>query len=127
MKLAILTSFIASVAAIARALTGCVTIFVSKTKAEMEALAKKLNPVLSFYNPLNLAEAEFRGQSNEATIGFLCHSEILKHRRIAVSSLYVSDSFLYMVDVCLCRIYCPRQRNKYSMGHANANGWITFS
>lgn len=34
---------------------------VSETKADLEVLAKKLNPVLGFYDPLNLAEAEFWG------------------------------------------------------------------
>jgi hypothetical protein len=39
-------------------------------------LAKKLNPIVGFYDPLNLAEAEFWGQTNEQTIGFLRHAEI---------------------------------------------------
>jgi hypothetical protein len=47
-----------------------------ETKADLEALAKKLNPVVGFYDPLNLAEAEFWGQTNEQTIGFLRHAEI---------------------------------------------------
>merc|ERR1719203_1427794 len=55
----------------------------SETKADLEALAKELNPVIGFYDPLNLAEAEFWGNTNEATIGFLRHSEI-KHGRIAM-------------------------------------------
>ena len=52
------------------------SVAVSETKADLEALAKKLNPVIGFYDPLNLAEAQFWGASNEATIGFLRHSEI---------------------------------------------------
>ena len=83
MKLAILASILGSAAAFAPAQTGRATTAVSESKADLEALAKKLNPVLGFYDPLNLAEAEFWGQSNEATIGFLRHSEI-KHGRIAV-------------------------------------------
>eukprot|EP00532_Pseudo-nitzschia_australis_P015090 CAMPEP_0168275602 /NCGR_PEP_ID=MMETSP0141_2-20121125/17981_1 /TAXON_ID=44445 /ORGANISM="Pseudo-nitzschia australis, Strain 10249 10 AB" /LENGTH=98 /DNA_ID=CAMNT_0008217391 /DNA_START=596 /DNA_END=893 /DNA_ORIENTATION=- len=48
-----------------------------ETKADLEELAKKLNPVVGFYDPLNLAEAaEFWGQTNEQTIGFLRHAEI---------------------------------------------------
>lgn len=47
-----------------------------ETKADLEALAKKLNPLLGFYDPLNLADAEMWGESNESTIGFLRHAEI---------------------------------------------------
>lgn len=49
---------------------------VQETKADLEALAKDLNPVLGFFDPLNLAEANFWGTTNEETIGFLRHSEI---------------------------------------------------
>ena len=47
-----------------------------ETKADLEALAKDLNPIVGFWDPLNLADAEFWGESNEATIGWLRHAEI---------------------------------------------------
>ena len=51
--------------------------------AGLKEQATKLNPVVGFFDPLNLAEGEFWGDSNAATIGFLRESEI-KHGRIAM-------------------------------------------
>ena len=83
MKLAVLSAITGSTAAFAPAQVGRASTSVAETKADLEALAKKLNPVVGFYDPLNLAEAEFWGTSNEATIGFLRHAEI-KHGRVAM-------------------------------------------
>jgi hypothetical protein len=54
-----------------------------QTVSDLESLAGELNPVVKFFDPLNLAEQEFWGDSNEATIAFLRYSEI-KHGRIAM-------------------------------------------
>jgi hypothetical protein len=55
-----------------------------ETPADLQLAAKKLNPVVGFYDPLNLAEADFWDQGNEATIGFLRHAE-MKHGRVAMA------------------------------------------
>merc|ERR1719353_1479281 len=39
--------------------------------SDLKAQAQELNPLVGFYDPLNLAEAEFWGGSNAATIGWL--------------------------------------------------------
>jgi len=54
-----------------------------ETKADMVALAEKLNPIVGFWDPMNLSEYDQWSQGEEAAIGFLRHAEI-KHGRIAM-------------------------------------------
>jgi len=58
---------------------------IASSKADLEELAIAANPLVKFYDPLNLAEADFWGRGNEATIGFLRHAEI-KHGRVAMAA-----------------------------------------
>lgn len=76
MKTALLLSTIAAATAFAPSTSVGITTSVEATKADLEAIAEKANPVLKFYDPLNLAEQDFYGFGNEATIGWLRHSEI---------------------------------------------------
>merc|ERR1719401_1474276 len=55
-----------------------------ETLEDLKDLAVKLNPVIGYFDPLELSKGNFWGQSNEATIGWLRHSEI-KHGRIAMA------------------------------------------
>merc|ERR1719199_2035882 len=48
-------------------------------------MAKAQNPVVGFWDPLNLAEANFWEQGNEATVGWLRHAE-MKHGRVAMAA-----------------------------------------
>lgn len=52
---------------------------------DLVKLAKQLNPVLGYYDPLGLGYSDFWGQGNDATVGFLRHAEI-KHGRVAMAA-----------------------------------------
>lgn len=48
----------------------------SETKVDLQAMAKTLNPIVPFWDPLGLTEAAFWGFSQEQTIGWLRQAEV---------------------------------------------------
>lgn len=54
-----------------------------EARRALEELATECNPRIQFFDPLHLADKQFWGQSNAATIAFLRHAE-MKHGRIAM-------------------------------------------
>ena len=56
-----------------------------ETKADLIRLAEEQQLPMGFWDPLNLAEADFWNQGNTATIGWLRHAEI-KHGRVAMAA-----------------------------------------
>lgn len=73
------------------------SVSLAETKDDLGVLAEELNPIVGFYDPLKLADEDFYSQGNEATIGFLRHSEI-KHGRIAMMAFVgycVQSNFIF--------------------------------
>lgn len=82
----LLASILASASAFAPASSnGRQSVKVSETKADLEVLAKDLNPIVSYFDPLDLTGAAFWGQSSDFTIGWLRQAEI-KHGRVAMAA-----------------------------------------
>jgi len=53
--------------------------------SDLKSIAKESNPVIGYYDPLNLGSWNLWGTGSDATIGFLRHSE-LKHGRVAMAA-----------------------------------------
>jgi len=67
------------------------TTALGETKADLEAIAEKANPVLKYFDPLKIGDAD------ETTIGWFRHSEI-KHGRIAMAAFVgyvVQSNFIF--------------------------------
>lgn len=69
----------------------------SESKADLEELSVKLNPIVKFWDPMSLSDGDFYDMGEEATVGFLRHSEI-KHGRVAMAAFVgycVQSNFIF--------------------------------
>ncbi|GMH67757.1 hypothetical protein TrVE_jg6808 [Triparma verrucosa] len=87
MKLAIFASLLASISAfqVAPTVKPSTSLNALATKADLKALATASNPVLNYYDPLELATTTIYGETNEASIAWLRQAEI-KHGRVAMAA-----------------------------------------
>jgi len=65
----------------------------SESKADLEAMAGKLNPIVKYWDPLDLVGSGYWGLDEAGTIGWLRQAEI-KHGRVAMAAFvgYVVQS-----------------------------------
>jgi len=86
MKLAVLAAVAGSAAAfVPNAGPAKASVATRAALDDLKEVAAKSNPVLKYYDPLNLSSTTIWGNDNEASIAFLRHSEI-KHGRIAMAA-----------------------------------------
>ena len=64
--------------------------FGEQHKQDLESMAKDLNPIVGFWDPLSLTSASYWGRTEEATIGWLRQSEI-KHGRVTMAAFVGED------------------------------------
>jgi hypothetical protein len=53
--------------------------------SDLKALSAELNPIVNYYDPLNLVDVDIYGMGQDASIGFLRQAEI-KHGRVAMAA-----------------------------------------
>jgi len=76
---------VGSAAAFAPAPSDRASVALNSGMDDLKAIAEKSNPVLKFYDPLELSSTTIWGNSNDETIAFLRQAEI-KHGRVAMAA-----------------------------------------
>jgi len=93
MKLAVFTIFAGSVAAFAPASLERQSVSLNSGMDDLKTIANQANPVVNFYDPLELSSQLFWEEDNDASIAWLRHAEI-KHGRVAMAAFvgYIAQS-----------------------------------
>jgi len=93
MKLIIATLLAGSAAAFAPASSNRASVSLNAAMDDLKVLATQANPVVNFYDPLELSSQLFWEESNESSIAWLRHAEI-KHGRVAMAAFvgYIAQS-----------------------------------
>mmetsp|Transcript_21125 Transcript_21125/g.45774 ORF Transcript_21125/g.45774 Transcript_21125/m.45774 type:complete len:263 (+) Transcript_21125:53-841(+) len=85
MKLSLLSVLIGSAVGFTATSSARTSVSTKAAIDDLKSIAEKSNPVLKFYDPLELSSTTIWDNTNDQTIAFLRHSEI-KHGRVAMAA-----------------------------------------
>lgn len=85
MKLAIAAILAGAAAAFAPAPSARSSVSLNAAIDDLKVIAEKANPVIKYYDPLDLSSSSIFGETQDATIGFLRQAEV-KHGRVAMAA-----------------------------------------
>ena len=85
-------------------------------QADLQSLGAKLNPVVKYYDPLNVETSSPWGFTEEQTIGWYRHSEI-KHGRVAMAAFGTSvQTIVVLLQMVVCPLLTPHHATSRLFG-----------